>query len=236
MPECLNATALKGLLAGRTLLALSATGTEPTLDPFAHPATGNVMTLSEAVFNRVAVPAVAVVDGGSQSVFLDRVEAIRRVNGRGLCPSATQLLGLTCPPPRLQSPMERCSELLATYQGKLPPAFLQGFQTQLRELLSDEEELARERISPCLASLDGLLRFIVDNPRANHPSLSLSPSGEFIASWRPHARAKIALTFEGLKRGTWMASDRDTREREAGSYSRSTLTALAVRFRGWMSA
>lgn len=141
----------------------------------------------------------------------------------------------SCPLPTM---LERFTEALQTYAHRLPPERTRAFTLQLHSLLANEEEFREARVYPLMASFKGLVELLRLNPAFKHPNLSIDGKGRFVASWAPHSRAKLTLTFAGVTGGTWIASDRSPgmKERASGAFSIPNVGSIPDSFALWMNA
>lgn len=105
---------------------------------------------------------------------------------------------------------------------------------QLKSLLTDEQELQDEGIRPHIPSFAGLLDFIYDHPEIRHPNLSLDRDGKFVATWQPHKKAKLSVTFQSSGRFVWIAVELDEVRLKSGSGTDKT--GIADNFAAWMAA
>jgi hypothetical protein len=136
-----------------------------------------------------------------------------------------------------QSALEKCAELVHSRRGLLRPHETAALERQLASLLAHEDELAESGITISLASLDALIVFLHVHKPGTHPRLSLTRSGAFAASWSPHNRAKLTLTFAN-DTADWVGVDLGVIPpiRGSGAVVIGSLAGMRQPFRGWIVA
>jgi hypothetical protein len=109
----------------------------------------------------------------------------------------------------LHPSLSRC--LLALYQRQAVLSEVQAaaLKRQLRVLLQEEDELRSANITVSMPSLHGLIDFLSEHPTCALPSLSITQTGYFAASWSPRERAKLTIVFHRYGIADWIASDLD---------------------------
>jgi hypothetical protein len=133
------------------------------------------------------------------------------------------------------SVLARCCELLQSRRGLLRPYEIVALERQLIALLSDADEIAESELTVSMRSLDGLIEFLAEHRPRVHPRLSLTRAGLFAASWSPHPRAKLTLTFTP-DAAEWVGVDlvATPPARGAGAFVIGALAGMPQPFRGWI--
>jgi hypothetical protein len=146
-----------------------------------------------------------------------------------VCTSATIEIARTA--------LATCSELLQSRRGLLRPHEVSALERQLTSLLSDHDEIAESGLTVSTASLDGLIAFLSAHRPNMHPRLSLTRSGLFAASWSPHGRAKLTLTFTH-DAAEWVGVDLAALPPVRGNAAIviGSLAGMRQPFRGWITA
>jgi hypothetical protein len=109
--------------------------------------------------------------------------------------------------PRAEPPgsmLERFVRALGGWKGLLAPDHFGAMAQHVERLLSDQEELDEDGVSPSLSSFDDLLSFLSSRPWDKAPAVGLNRRGQFSVSWtraRPHT--DVTLTFLGESRVKW---------------------------------
>lgn len=123
--------------------------------------------------------------------------------------------------------------LLAARATVLSPSQFSSLARQLRALLSDVDEPTMLDSASSVASFRGLIRFL-SAVQPSHPSLSISKSGLFVASWSPKHRAKLSLTFIDYDGGKWFALSLNDFLNHEGKFVTSDFS-LPQPFGSWMT-
>jgi hypothetical protein len=127
--------------------------------------------------------------------------------------------------------------LLRGRRSALSPDRYAALERQLSALLGDEAELTAANLKPSVLSFEGLIQFLRSDVRISHPNLALGDGGYFVASWSPHRRAKLSITFKTLQGGTWVAADRTTGAGDSGSGPfAAAKISIPQKFAAWMYA
>jgi hypothetical protein len=134
-----------------------------------------------------------------------------------------------------RSVLERCCELLLSRCGLLRSQEVSALKRQLIALLSDADEIAESGPAVSTRSLDGLIEFLAEHRPRVHPALCLTRGGLFAASWSPHPRAKLTLTFTH-DAAEWVGVDLAAvpPARDAGAVVIGALAGMPQPFRGWI--
>lgn len=132
-----------------------------------------------------------------------------------------------------RSTLLRYLRLVLEHHNTLGSATSAALARQLRGLLSDEDELEEYAIKPQRDSFEGLLKFLASR-QPLHPNLSINRDGQFVASWSPTAKRKLALTFTSDVGGCWSGVSL-VDPKTSGRENFETVTfALPEPFANWM--
>jgi hypothetical protein len=168
-----------------------------------------------------ASAALTVVGRGAAFVIVDTGSALTSCTG--------------APSYDTRSVLETCCELLLSRRGLLRSEEVSALKRQLIALLSETDEIAESRLVVSTRSLDGLIEFLAEHRPRVHPRLSLTRAGLFAASWSPHSRAKLTLTFT-YDAAEWVGVDLAAAPpaRGAGAFVIGALAGMPQPFRGWI--
>jgi hypothetical protein len=135
--------------------------------------------------------------------------------------------------------LSRFQSVLETWKGRLFTGTWDRLNRQLSYLLEDEEDLA-ESGPPDTRSFEALLSYLAARPWVRAPSVTLTKTGVFVASWRPAsgAKARLSVDFMDEKRVRWSAADAREGKTPAvtgGTCSVSELDEHLGKYQSWMS-
>jgi hypothetical protein len=168
--------------------------------------------------------------------LLSAISAFSRVTSGGqlyaetICEVGELSLRLAEDLPRTS--LERFARALGEWKGLLAPDHFDSMMRHIDRILSDEEELQDDQVTPSLSSFDDMLAFLGGRPWDRAPAVGLNGKGQFSASWgKAHPKSDVTLTFlgEGVVKWYLYGLGRRRRGSAVGTSDRADLSAMLSR-------
>lgn len=163
-----------------------------------------------------------------------------RVSGHSLRNAAYVFCGTVTDVPVRTEPLkaappattiERFARALSEWKGLLAPDHFDALVQHIERLLSDQEELDEDGITPSSSSFDDLLSFLSSRPWDKAPAVGLNRKGQFLVSWtRSHPYTDVTLAFLGEGSIKWyvFGLGRKGHGSAAGTSDRGDLAGILI--------
>lgn len=128
--------------------------------------------------------------------------------------------------------LERFVRALSEWKGLLAPDHFDAMARHVNRLLSDQEELDEDNITPSPNSFDDMLSFLSGQPWDRAPAVGLNRRGQFSVSWgKSRPKVDVTLTFLGEGSIKWYVYGlgRKSTSSAAGTSDRPDLTTILSR-------